>query len=139
MKKRAFFTTLILATILLVACKKYEEGPTFSLRSKTARVAGNWTLESYTVDGQDQTSFIKASGLTEWQFTKEGNYTIKNSNPSNNLNGKWEFEDNEEKLKFTQQGSSSPDLYTILRLRNNSMWLESKNTNNNTIVIKLKQ
>jgi hypothetical protein len=55
MKKTAFFTTLILATILLVACKKYEEGPTLSLRSKTARVAGNWTLESYTVDGQDQT------------------------------------------------------------------------------------
>jgi uncharacterized lipoprotein YehR (DUF1307 family) len=32
------------AVVMLASCGKYEDGPGFSLRSKTSRLAGTWTL-----------------------------------------------------------------------------------------------
>jgi len=42
--KRLVIVTL--AIVALSSCKKYEEGPWLSLRSKTARITGNWSLTS---------------------------------------------------------------------------------------------
>lgn len=43
---------LIIGAASLNSCKKYEEGPGFSLRSKTARLTGDWRAKEYTLDGE---------------------------------------------------------------------------------------
>jgi hypothetical protein len=46
--KKATYTIMLLflATILFSSCKKYEEGPSFSLLSKKSRLKGVWELKS---------------------------------------------------------------------------------------------
>jgi len=47
-KKVLFFTVMFLAVFMLFnSCKKYEEGPLLSLRSKNARLTGEWVLKEY--------------------------------------------------------------------------------------------
>ena len=56
---------LILILIVLAAitegCKKYEDGPLFSLRSAKNRLYGNYDLTTYTVNGVDSLSLYKDS------------------------------------------------------------------------------
>ena len=65
--KKIFYALTILVGLQLASCGKYEEGPGFSLRSKTARLAGEWTIEKATVDGQDFTVFA-AAFITKTEF-----------------------------------------------------------------------
>lgn len=39
--------------IFTAGCKKYDEGPAFSLQSKKARIEGSWNVASYTENGVD--------------------------------------------------------------------------------------
>ncbi len=49
----------ILIGILPLSCKKYEEGPWFSLRSIENRINGNWKLEYLYINDNDSTSRVK--------------------------------------------------------------------------------
>lgn len=52
----------ILLFLLLIFCftdcKKYPEGPNFTLRSAKCRITGVWELEYYEANGLDSTSYI---------------------------------------------------------------------------------
>ena len=61
--KRSSLLFTAFAMLFLVSCGKYEDGPDFTLRSKTARIAGSWTLEKYMVDGVDLTSQVTSADL----------------------------------------------------------------------------
>lgn len=50
--------------ILLNSCSKYEDGPGISLRSAEERVSGDWNVESYTIDGEDQKYWKNSDYLT---------------------------------------------------------------------------
>jgi hypothetical protein len=68
MKKILFYSFII--GILFTTCKKYEEGPYISFRSKKARVVGDWELISYCrvdVDAGITTMFDTLS--SHWGYT----------------------------------------------------------------------
>ena len=48
--------SLILVISILTDCKKYDEGPLISLRTKKARLAGDWKIEKILYDGGDSTA-----------------------------------------------------------------------------------
>lgn len=97
MKTKKIISALLLTTILLSSCKKYEDGPAISLRSKKARVEGSWDLTLFTINNENglsqtytDTYNCSSSGsfiYTEeykitsfiWTFKKEGgmSYTAK--------------------------------------------------------------
>lgn len=54
MKTKILTSSIVLISILLSECKKYEEGPTLSLRSKQHRIEGEWDITSYTVNGENE-------------------------------------------------------------------------------------
>jgi hypothetical protein len=56
MKKIAF--TLLVLTFVLSSCK-YEEGPGISLISKRDRMANEWSIINYKIDGNDHDSSLK--------------------------------------------------------------------------------
>lgn len=125
------------AVVMLASCGKYEDGPGFSLRSKKARVAGEWTIEKYYADGVDVTADILADGATiTFELTKDGNYTFTSSYTefgqtfSETETGTWALTNNNENLTTTDsQGDASS--VRILRLTNSEMWLEDKNLGTN--------
>ncbi len=120
--------TLKLATLLLAgtllfgstSCK-YEEGPSISLRTKKARVAGEWGVEkAIEADGTVDTDW---DGYT-YTFDKDGGgkIEVKDGTFSYSADFEWEFISSKEKMRLTFDGES--DENTILRLTNKEMWLK---------------
>ena len=118
MKKSILLCTVALVT-LLGACGKYEDGPSISLRSRAARVAGDWKIKKATSDGVDLTSLLSGAG---YSFTKDGSYTFTWSSLTDN--GKWEFYENDEKMIMTDE-SGDKDTVVITMLKNTEMHFKS--------------
>lgn len=116
-------TTLVLVAIvacsstILVSCKKYEEGPSISLRSKTARVSNQWKVQ-YAKDLQDGVETTADHAGDIWEFTKNGDF-LKNGTKR----GTWEFSDSKEQIVITNS-LGEIDFYTILKLKENEMWIQ---------------
>ncbi len=112
------FSVLLLASLIVNAgCKKYEEGPAISLRSKKARLTGQWKIDKATdlEDGSDITADFAGE---IWEFTKDEEYK-----ENANLKGIWNFSDDKEELIITKINGNSK-LYKILKLKENDLWLE---------------
>ena len=85
MKKLTIYLGLLL--IIASACKKYEEGPAISLRTKEKRLCQTWNLEEETING---VSFEGNSPKFQWEFHKGGSLTLYRSVQNN---GSWETEE----------------------------------------------
>ena len=126
--KSAIFTAILSFT--LISCGKYEEGPKLSLRSKKARVSGDWTLEQYLINGNDSTqaylSWVGANFMMK--IEKDGSYSVVTA--FGTATGTWELGEDKDDLLLTVSGST--DSYRILKLKNKEMWL--KHTDSNGVV-----
>lgn len=110
-------STLIIALTLLLfitdGCKKYEDGPSVSFRSKKQRLIGIWSLKTFSVNNIDSTFYYNQSFNTiRFEFldkTEENDILINFVNSrkfceldlSNGaIMGEWDFLDNEKKLSL---------------------------------------
>jgi len=119
--------TAILAAVAISSfqgCKKYEEGPGFSLRTKKMRLTGEWELDKLTAaDGTVTTSMD-----LEFEFEKDGDFTMTMSyayygySYNYSVKGDWEWEDSKSKVEITMGNSVTE--YEIIRLTNKEMILE---------------
>jgi hypothetical protein len=122
------------AVVLLASCGKYEDGPGFSLRSKKARIQGDWTVESAVQAGVDITSDITFGGTVDVTFDKDGvfkytyDYTILGQPINGSVTGTWDFSDDKSAVVVTN-GSGNSDSSKILRLTNKELWLEETDSN----------
>ncbi len=115
------------ALLFLASCGKYENGPGFSLRSKKARIVGNWTVEKYYEDGVDVTSDVLSDGTSIIiEFKDDGSYssTITNTIWGQSVEtGTWDL--SEDKEYFTTTDSDGEvSTVRILRLTNDEIWFE---------------
>lgn len=119
MNKHLQFAAFLLILLSVASCGKYEEGPSFSLRSKKARVANEWKID-YAYDlGDQQETTADFAGET-WTFTKDGEFFEKENGELDNT-GKWEFISDKEEIAISFPADI--EKYTILRLKENEMWL----------------
>ena len=125
---------LILAiTTGLSSCKKYEEGPSFTLLSAKARISGNWTLSSFTTNG-NAVNFNGAKSTLD--VKKEDVYTNTSTFGSISFSetGKWKFSGDKKKVTFTPDNKNSAAItYDILELRDKEMKLKRVNNGNTEI------
>ncbi len=116
---------------IMQSCKKYDEGPAISLRSKKARVVNVWKFEKVTEDGTDVTNDYKYS---TWEFKEDGKYIFSIKDPSSSLsfsmNGTWEFNNDKTKIIIIMDGEKSEA--EIIKLKEKSMWLRLKETHGST-------
>jgi hypothetical protein len=111
------FLLAALSFVIPTGCQKYEEGPSFSFRSRTARVANTWKVDNYKVNGTDYTSLV--AGYTQ-TFSKDGNYSYTWGSFSGT--GKWAFKNNDKEIQISgDNGQASPLLY-ILKLEEKQFW-----------------
>lgn len=101
MKNRLLLIILATPLLFAVSCKKYEEGPAFSLRTKTARLTGDWVMHGIFKDGSDVTqAYYQKRTLTDYHiiFDKDGRFV----NVGNAMNtGSWKFGKKKETLVLT--------------------------------------
>lgn len=123
-------TTLLLAftvTLLATSCKKYDDGPMFSLRSKTERVSNTWRVERATDGGNDVTSSFDQYEL---QLLSNGDaslaalYSLGSLSFEFQTNGTWSFEDSKEDLRLDFENDAADRTYEILRLKEDELWLQ---------------
>lgn len=113
---------LVLMGLLLgvAACGKYEEGPGLSLRSKTARVANEWRVV-YAIDHVDKVETTTDYSGETWAFTKDSDFMEREDGVLKKT-GTWEFMKDKEEIAIMV--GTDIDKYTILRLKENEMWLK---------------
>lgn len=111
-------------------CGKYEDGPGFSLRSKTTRLTGEWEVvkvgnQTYPYDGY----------TLEMEFEKDGDFKFTYSysgggySYSDSETGEWEWEDKKEVIEISFDGSSYSQEFEITRLTNSELQFEDEDGN----------
>ena len=116
MKKQLAIFTFFAVALVFTGCK-YEEGPSLSLRSKKARLAGEYTVQKVTRDG-DEIDISFFQGFT-YIFDKEGKLEVKGANSTSTAT--YEFGDKKETLVITDADGDT-ETYTILKLTNDEFW-----------------
>ncbi len=128
-KFKLLFVIAIIASLAFSSCKKYEEGPSLTLRSRTSRLTGEWKITKELENGSAQTFDANERVKIE----KGGAYTYSSTILGQviSMTGTWELTSNDEKLKisFTSGGSTSSKEYTIMRLSNSELFLEQQDGN----------
>jgi hypothetical protein len=130
--KTTIFKTAILFTVLTFiasSCKKYEEGPIVSVRSKEERVANTWVIEKAYDNGNDVTSDYDQYDLMmdkDQNAKLTSNYKSGNVTFSFSTEGVWSFENNKNDLRLDFDDDDADRVYEILRLKEEELWLKEK-------------
>ena len=121
MKNKMKLTAIIIISGLMLfgiqSCKKYEDGPMFSLSSRTQRVANKWKVDNYKVNGTDYTSLF--SDYTE-TYTKAGAYSYQWGILSGT--GTWAFQNNDAEILITGIDNQSTVTLVIQKLEEKQFW-----------------
>lgn len=130
--KTTIFKTAILFTVLTFiasSCKKYEEGPIVSVRSKEERVANTWVIEKAYDNGNDVTYDYDQYDLMmdkDQNAKLTSNYKSGNVTFSFSTEGVWSFENNKNDLRLDFDDDDADRVYEILRLKEEELWLKEK-------------
>lgn len=121
--------SLLLGLIMISGCSRYEDGPSFSLTSREARVTNQWTISALFRNDIDETNqylaynmLFKENGTLTWQLELDGGTFAE-------IGAKWELTslDRQIKLTFDEPDPISGDIrllyMDIRRLTNDEMWL----------------
>ena len=106
---------------------KYEDGPNISLRSKKARLTGEWEVKF--IDGAGMTG----NDMVTLEFDKDGDlefnqtYSYYGSSYTYSQKGEWEWEDGKQSLEITLDGNKQE--WEITRLTNKEFEFEDEGNN----------
>ena len=114
-KNYLFLSIAVIISLAITSCGKYEDGPGFSLLTKTARMTNKWELKS--VDGE-----TIPAGEAVLDLKKDGSMSINEDGYI--IDGSWEFSSDKEDLRLSIFGDEV-DL-KIRRLTNKELWLENE-------------
>lgn len=120
--KTLLLTFLCSGLILATSCRKYEEGPSFSLRSRSARVANEWKV-ALANEYRNNTDVTAEYAGETWELSKDGAYTEKN-NGLVDKQGSWSFISDKDSIAITIGQEVAK--FGILKLRENELWLRDK-------------
>mgnify|MGYP002640353322 CR=1 FL=1 len=103
--------------LFLGSCKKYDEGPFISLRSKEKRMSGEWKVQKFLINDFDSTNCFNKYENAHFIFNLDriGQSVIACSDFSANpkpiivLNGKWEWINNKNKININYTSSSGAE------------------------------
>jgi hypothetical protein len=114
----------VIAVASMTSCGKYEDGPGFSMRSKKARLTGEWKMTEFKSDG---VVIDLGSDASTIEFKKDGTFV-----DSDEEKGVWEFSDKKEGIKTKYDNETEFDnAVTITRLTNKELWIFSEYTEDN--------
>ena len=113
-------------------CKKYEDGPAFSLLTKKQRLTGEWEAKKLISDAQN---VIGQQGYeVDLEFDKDGDFELNSRstytdmygqtfNYSYQLTGDWEFSNDKEEIELDYDNGAREE-WEITRLTNKELEAE---------------
>lgn len=125
MKTTCISLIIALGAATIFSCKKYDDGPRLSLRTKKARVANEWQFDKVTFsNGQDLTAGFADNSI---EFDKDGTYTERDG--TSTITGTWKFASDKEDLVLSPDNNSAAQLLHILRLKEKEFWFTNELNN----------
>lgn len=128
--KISLFAFAAVGLIAMESCKKYEEGPGLSFRSRAERVANTWRVAKYLEGGIDVTNDESAYPNGNWIFEKEGDLSVSTTvlGIMVTATGTWDFASNDEVISyiFSGGGNTTTGEAQILMLKEKEMWLRDE-------------
>lgn len=121
MKKTAIYLVLIL--LALTGCKKYEEGPAISLRSKEARLCQEWKTDNYLQNGESYIFFVEQY----WNINKDGTMemtTIYDENDEATDTYSWRWVDNKESIEIQFSVEKKNHAFYPLKSTKTNEWIK---------------
>jgi len=122
-----YLLIFILAATAITGCKKYEEGPDFSILPAKQRLCNTWKVAFYYEDGVDKTSsFNTLFQNTVFTIEKDGDYTL--TYKALGLvdyaeTGTWRFTNNKKDFETNPtSGNGSLTTHHILKLTEDAVW-----------------
>lgn len=118
-----------IALCLLPSCDKYEDGPGISLRSRKARMANNWKIDRAYDNGDEVTD---SYDNYELDLGKSGSARLSESSNFGGVtftvetSGSWRFINRDQDLELNFENDDADNVYTILRLEENSLWVRER-------------
>ncbi len=116
-----------MAALLLESCGKYEDGPGISLRSRTNRITGIWSMSNAEVGDQNITSFYSTFDISIRDDNTYSQTTALLVGGLDNREGVWSFTD-DDKIFRVEYDNAVTLLFTIRRLTNSEFWVEFEAT-----------
>ena len=115
---RNLILLVVLVGFSFSSCKKYEEGPALSFRSKKARVVNKWIVEKAT-DLYDNIDITGEYTNLNLEFADNGDYLENDSKL-----GTWDLDKDKEYIVVIQ----NPDTfkYRIIKLKEKSLIVETQ-------------
>jgi hypothetical protein len=116
---------IALTSLTFQSCKKGEDDPVVSLKTRKDRFTNTWMLTKYEKNGANQ----DLSGATyTYDVFNSGTLTQTIEGavfgfPTKTVNdGSWEFINDEEDVRITIEGNAT--VYNVQRLASNELWLK---------------
>ncbi|MBI3719483.1 MAG: hypothetical protein HY252_12945 [Sphingobacteriales bacterium] len=125
MKTTKFILSLtVVFSLLFVGCKKYPDGPAFSIKTAKARITRQWKEEK-TIASNGTTTTPPSTDNSYTEFKSDG--TLITSSNGLSINGTWAFSSDKKMVSITVAVpffGSITESSTILRLTSKELWLK---------------
>ena len=119
------FIALLICSIVLSSCTKLEDGPFFSIYSKTKRIKRSWKIESVYNIKNNEYHYKDYDG---WSLTFEGSskYTkvVVYDGKSETEKGVWKFEGDILYMIYYPNEYTIEKQYRLLRLTRKELWIK---------------
>jgi hypothetical protein len=129
MRKFAVIFSLLFYTLLAgSACKKYEDGPYLSFKSREERISNTWKVDKVLINDEEITSSTNLEFKNlKWTFSTNGNVTRSidvNGQPFT-VTGQWALQSNDEEIRIVinSQLYSEDSVWVILKLMEDEFWV----------------
>ena len=136
-KMKKLLLAIVAIGFIATSCKKYPDGPGFTVLTKKDRIAGVWRIEQVIVNGYDVTNAYNLWYGSDYQLdiAKSGGYLVAGNFPDH---GRWDFTNNSDDVSFISQTDKGTKTYKILRLEKESLWFQDVDSSNFTREIHFK-
>ena len=116
---------MMLFGLALASCKKYEDGPSLSFRSKESRLCKTWKMSKIIINGTETPDTYNS----RWEFDKSGDfsriYTDQYTGQDNHVDGSWVWDNDKENIIVTvtieSLGITQTENYSILGLKDKEL------------------
>lgn len=119
------FIALLICSIVLSSCTKLEDGPFFSIYSKTKRIKRSWKIESVYNIKNNEYHYKDYDG---WSLTFEGSskYTkvVVYDGKSETEKGVWKFEGDILYMIYYPNEYTIEKQFRLLRLTRKELWIK---------------
>lgn len=135
--RNILFAAAVVTILNFTSCKKYEDGPGFSLKSKKGRLTGDWELVK--LENSNGDNYLEDFEI-EFEFDKDGDFKLNYESSyysyyygsqytyNGTDRGEWEFDNNKKELEVDLDGGGGWE-FEIKRLTSDELWLEDQDGN----------